>query len=299
MPEVPSADWLSYVAELFGRWWVFWTKDVESIRTFFAIAGGGVGLGLLWWRTKNIHRQTGAALDQAAIALEQAETARQQAVTARDRHEAQVEADRERRITDSFTKAVEQLGSEKLAPQLGAIYALERIARESRHDHWAIMETLTAFVRERSPWPPVAPSRMIDENGEKEPQPATEVQAILTVIGRRRREHEDEDQALDLCGTDLRGYDLSNAHLERSLLIHAHLEGSSLISAHLQEARFWEAHLKGADFFDAHLEGAGLNPSDLTQEQFDSAHSDEYTQVPRHIKRPVRYGGPIVEAAAE
>jgi hypothetical protein len=66
MPEVPSPDWLSYSAELFWRWWVFWTKDAESVRSFFVIVGGGVGggigLGLLWWRTKNVHRQTEAAL---------------------------------------------------------------------------------------------------------------------------------------------------------------------------------------------------------------------------------------------
>src|SRR5437763_9967495 len=51
-------------------------------------------------------------------------------------------------ITDRFTRAVDQLGNEKLDVRLGGIYALERLARESRDDHAAIVEILTAYVRE-------------------------------------------------------------------------------------------------------------------------------------------------------
>lgn len=61
----------------------------------------------------------------------------------------------EGQITDRFTKAINQLvetGPEKLAIRLGGIYALERIARDSERDHWPIMEILTAYVREHSPW---------------------------------------------------------------------------------------------------------------------------------------------------
>jgi hypothetical protein len=72
------------------------------------------------------------------------------------RHFEQTNADRQRRITDSYSKAVEQLGSEKIEVRLGGIYTLERISRESTDDHWTIMETLTAFVRERAHWEVVA-----------------------------------------------------------------------------------------------------------------------------------------------
>ena len=70
--------------------------------------------------------------------------------TARLRHEEQTNADRQRRITESFSKAVEQLGRAKLEVRLGGIYSLERISRESPDDYWTVMENLTAFVRERS-----------------------------------------------------------------------------------------------------------------------------------------------------
>jgi hypothetical protein len=91
-----------------------------------------------------------AAIRQARTATEQAETARKQAQTASDRHEAQTKADLMRRITESFSKAIEQLGSDKLEVRLGGVYALERISQESPQDYWTVMENLTAFVRERT-----------------------------------------------------------------------------------------------------------------------------------------------------
>jgi hypothetical protein len=139
MPDVISPDWLS---------WAFWARHHESIRDLVIAAAALVGIPFVIWREWLHHRQTKAALQQA-------EVARQQATTAQLRHEEQVKADRERRITDNFTpRAVEQLGNDKLETRLGAIYALERIARESPTDHWPIMETLTAYVRERAPRPP-------------------------------------------------------------------------------------------------------------------------------------------------
>jgi Pentapeptide repeats (8 copies) len=263
MPEVPSPDWLS---------WAFWAKDPASIRDLVITIAALIGIPFVIWREWLHHRQTKAALHQAEIA-------RQQAATAQLRHEAQVEADRERRITDNFTRAVEQLGSDKLATRLGAIYALERLARESKDDHWPIMETLTAYVRERAPWPPIRATEPIEKGEEEEPRPETDVQAVLTVIGRRCLEHEDyedRDQFLDLSGTDLRGTTGYKAHLEKVSFIWAHLEGASLVGAHLERAVF----------YDAHLEGADLTRTDLTQEQFDSAFTDEATIVPPHIKRP-------------
>ena len=91
-----------------------------------------------------------AALRQARIATRLAEIAAQQAATASQRHEEQTKSDFQRRITESFAKAVEQLGSEKLEVRLGGIYSLERISQQSPADYWTVMENLTAFVRERS-----------------------------------------------------------------------------------------------------------------------------------------------------
>ena len=66
---------------------------------------------------------------------------------------------REGQVTDRYTKAIEQLGSDKLDVRIGGIYALERVARDSAKDHPTVMEVLTAFIREhsREPWPPPDP----------------------------------------------------------------------------------------------------------------------------------------------
>jgi hypothetical protein len=63
---------------------------------------------------------------------------------------------REGQVTDRYTKAIEQLGSDKLDVRIGGIYALERVARDSAKDHPTVMEVLTAFIREhsREQWPP-------------------------------------------------------------------------------------------------------------------------------------------------
>jgi hypothetical protein len=84
-------------------------------------------------------------------------------------------------ITERFTRAIEQLGSNQLEVRLGAIYALERIARDSEQDHWSIMEILTAYVREHI--------RISTEQPSKEAtprKPAADIQAILTVLGGAR-----------------------------------------------------------------------------------------------------------------
>jgi hypothetical protein len=60
---------------------------------------------------------------------------------------------REGQVTDRYTKAIEQLGSDKLDVRIGGIYALERIARDSRDDHPQVVEVLTAYVREHARWP--------------------------------------------------------------------------------------------------------------------------------------------------
>jgi len=58
-------------------------------------------------------------------------------------------------VADRYTKAIEQLGSDKFDVRIGGIYALERIARDSARDHPTVMDVLAAFIREHSheQWP--------------------------------------------------------------------------------------------------------------------------------------------------
>jgi hypothetical protein len=66
---------------------------------------------------------------------------------------------REGQLTDRFTHAVEQLGSDNVAVRVGGIYALGRIAEESITDRAAIADLLTAYARKHAPWPPYSQSR--------------------------------------------------------------------------------------------------------------------------------------------
>jgi uncharacterized protein YjbI with pentapeptide repeats len=177
----------------------------------------------------------------------------------------QVVATREGQITERFTRAIDQLGAvnekgeKKLEMRLGGIYALERIAKDSRKDHWQVMEILTAYVREIAPWN----GNKTPNLQEEPPKPATDIQAVLTVLGRRNREYEREDQRLNLSRVDIRGADLIGAHLERAGLREAHLEGADLTFAHLDDSNLFQAHLEGAHLREAHLERAGLREAHL------------------------------------
>jgi hypothetical protein len=102
----------------------------------------------------------------------------------------------DRQITEQYTRAVEQLGSSQLEVRLGAIYALERIARDSERDHWPIIEILTAYVRENASWKEEehpsqkdrAPNEtQLPQSNQAPPKLAPDIQAILTVLGRRTR----------------------------------------------------------------------------------------------------------------
>ena len=85
-------------------------------------------------------------------------------------------------MTDRYTKAIEQLGSDKLDVRIGGIYALERVARDSARDHPTVMEVLAAFIREHSheQWPPSDPGGQ-----EQARSTRPDVQAAVTVVGRR------------------------------------------------------------------------------------------------------------------
>lgn len=224
----------------------------------------------------------------------------------------------EGQITERYTKAIEQLGKSdqpaspesigkggqsskenpsskenNLAIRLGGIYALERIARDSAKDHWSIMEVLTAYVRQNAP--------RTEQTKLTSDLPA-DIQAILTVIGRRNfAYHDGEDRRLDLSrinlkwaildeaklqgatftSTNLDYASLKRAHMEEAILLDAHLqeaflEGVYLQKADLRGANLRKAHLTDANFTGADISGADLREAEgLTQRQIDSAFKKE------------------------
>ena len=226
----------------------------------------------------------------------------------------------EGQITERFTRAVEQLGKTRteggqeiptLEIRLGGIYALERIAKDSPRDHWTVMEVLTAYVRENAKWngaqalgtagaesgeedqiaqhdanlrsvarliPGEAPWRRAEER-----KPRADVQAVLTVIGRRNTGGDDWGP-LDLRDTDLRGAELQGADLEGANLIGAHLEGADLFEARLEGANLKRAHLERALLIGAHLEGAWLMEAYLEGAALQGAHLEGALLIGVHLE---------------
>ncbi len=225
----------------------------------------------------------------------------------------------EGQVTERFSRAVDHLGNDSLDVRLGAIYALERIARDSRRDHWPIMEILTAYVREHAPWDPPPE----DQQPTADEQPlATDIQAALTVLGRRQDNYDPPGEGPDLHNTDLRGANLykaklrranfRKADLQRAYLSLANLQGVYLIGVDLQRARLagadlrWsrlaEANLQGTRLMSADLRGANLRGADLTGAdlrgadlnevffltpgQLARAKGDKHTKLPSDVEHP-------------
>ncbi len=181
----------------------------------------------------------------------------------------------EGQITERFTRAIEQLGQEgegKMAIRLGGIYALERIAKDSEKDHGPVMEVLTAYVREKA--------TKEGEYAEKAAAPATDIQAILTVIGRRETTGNNRRNApLDLSNTHLVVAGLGMANLHRVFLLGADLRGTILNRANLRDA-----NLEGAILDYAELAWA----EHLTAGQIQSARSCSGAILPDYLPDSIK-----------
>ena len=164
----------------------------------------------------------------------------------------------EGQITERFTRAIEQLGSDKIAIRLGGIYALERVAQDSPDkDHRQVMQVLAAYVQENSQWDGCP-------GGEQSFQPIpTDIQAILAVLGRLNTEYEEPEQRLDLHSTNLQGASLMRAKLQWAMLINADLHGTDLSFANLHGVNFNGTNLQDAVLFAANLEDAYLKDANL------------------------------------
>ncbi len=227
------------------------------------------------------------------------------------RNIAQSRADFRRRITESYGRAVSQLASDKIEERLGGIYSLESISKESPDDYCTVMETLTAFVRERSRRYEIKQKSNFEQrvserantlwkqagypDGQAEVHwveavrqtewgtPTADIAAVLTVISRRGAQNQEREATerwlLDLSkaflkSADLRFIDLRGAKLVGADLTGANLAGANLTGALLQyddHFSFHAADLTDADLTDAKLEGANLTGANLTGAKLEGA----------------------------
>jgi uncharacterized protein YjbI with pentapeptide repeats len=205
-----------------------------------------------------------------------------------------------KQITERFSNAVEQLGNEaSITVRLGAIYSLERIAKESAftdgYIFWTTMELLAAFVREKS-------SKDIDVQKLKDKLNKDtneqhdlsqindlhqDVQTALTVIGKRETGgvmnpaqqlnfRECKLNKANLYMAKLHYFTFCGAELQEAYLHHANLYNAELTQANLQDADLENSmldisSLKKANLKNARLKNASIRGADLTEADLSGA----------------------------
>jgi hypothetical protein len=246
---------------------------VQALALLMAGVAAAVGIYFTW-------RGQGITREGQRISQENIEVTRQNA-------EEQSQLTQEGQSTERFTRAIGQLaatdaknGGKILEVRLGAIYELEQVSRVSKVLRASILEVLSAYLRQNTSWHHLRYERLEEEDKMIEAMPLPiDVQAILTVLGRRRGYFEDiELEPLDLQGTYLSGGDLRHADLQlanlhevnfretdlsEAILLGADLSGAYVRNANLYQADLKDAILLGADLQDADLQDADLQGANL------------------------------------
>ena len=194
----------------------------------------------------------------------------------------QVQVNREGQITERFTRAIDQLGSETTDVRIGGIYALRRIADNSPSDRNTVQFILGAFVRTHASWPvgmpdgPEHPTPTVDQHLPWLHVRAPDIQAVMETLGNRAPSP--QPRRLYVSRVDLRSVQLDGARLADTQFRHANLarawlrgiqldrsdlKSTDLRQANLEQASLVEANLRGAYLEAANLQGANLTGADL------------------------------------
>ncbi|HEY1571679.1 MAG TPA: pentapeptide repeat-containing protein [Pseudonocardiaceae bacterium] len=163
----------------------------------------------------------------------------------------------ERRITDLYTKAADQLGSDKAPVRLAGLYALERLAQDNPAQRQTIVNVMCAYLR--MPYIPPAEQVPTDDAPEsdqarfeartQEHQVRHTAQRILAAHLRTGRDHVEAvfwpDVDVDFTGATLIDLDFHNCHMRAASFARARFIGD----ASFTEARFSDdARFNGAQF---------------------------------------------------
>ena len=260
---LPIAVVVSVIAALaFWWWWPKWQvnrlaleirdpkvrADVEDNfrKTVGQLLGGAAVLFGAWLAFLQFSQQQQTAQSQIKQQQQAAQQQQQQAV-----HDLL--------ISNQVSKGFEQLASDKTAMRLGGIYALEGVMNTSERPEQyrgPVLEMLCAFVREYTI------GKTVSE------KPAIDIQAALTVIGRRKGQELPDLAKVNIPGANLsranlRGADLNSADLNSAYLSRVDLSGANLIGANLTGANLTGATLSRVDLTGADLTGANLGLADL------------------------------------
>ena len=272
-------------AALAGAWWLWWRlpkRQADQLRLTIRDPKARADL------EDNFRKTIGQLLGGTAVLIG-AGFAYLQFATQREQFEEQQKASRDLLISNQVAKGFELLGNKdnQIQQRLGGIYSLEGVMNTSKEYRQPVLEALSAFVRDGT------------RTATGDDPPATDIQAALTVIGRRKTigtemvldlAHAHIPRAdlpvanlnfFNLSGADLSGAFLSSADLSGAVLSGANLSGAqltlanlsqaTLIFAHLTAANLSRADLSGAVLGETYLSAADLRGAKISQEQLDKA----------------------------
>ena len=204
---------------------------IDAVKTAFGVGAGAGGVFALWLATRR----------QRTVELQLAETTRIAGVTERDLEE--------RRVTELYTKAVEQLGSDKAPVRLGGLYALERLGQDNPRQRQTIVNVLCAYLRMPFDGPPEgirgsggsAAKRALENS---KPQAvaydASELQVRLAAQELLKKHLQHDDPAF---------WPGMSIDLQQALLIDFRLSGCTIDAADFSHAKFVGAvHIRETTF---------------------------------------------------
>lgn len=168
-----------------------------------------------------------------------------------------------RRVTELYSKAVEQLGADDAAVRLGGLYALERVAEDNPEHRQTIVNVICAYLR----MPYTSPDASVTADGPRDAHQELQVrlaaQHILTTHLRPAPEQETPvawprqpslwtDIDLDLTGAYLIDWNLAAGRLRSSTFTKATFAGDASFNgvAFSGDARFGKATFTGDAWFD-------------------------------------------------
>lgn len=237
-------------------------NSLEAIKTAGTIVIGSGGAIALWLA---VRRQRTAELAIAQKDRELRQKDRDQAHTARDAVE--------RRVTELYTMAAAQLGSEHAHVRIAGIYALERLAQNNPDQRQVIVNVLCAYLR--MPYT-TGDTDSTEPDPDREMRRTQERQVRLTaqrlLTTHLRRDHPRDafwpDITLDLAGATLLDFNLDHCRLHGATFDGARFHGPAEISLaeftgplSFDNARF----TGGARFINT----VWVEPADFTRARFD------------------------------
>lgn len=171
----------------------------------------------------------------------------------------------EGQITDRYSKAVEHLGAldgaghPQVEVRLGGIYALARIARDSKKDKRTVDDVLSAYLRQNSL---MQTKDECDDAG----MSRADLQAALWSLGNLGfRGSEDGVPSLNLREINFCRYSFVDAHLENAFFTRANLRRADLQRAGLTRAKLEQVNFDLADLREADLSAANLRASTFSE----------------------------------